>query len=90
MTSLIDVRPESERIALLLRRDGLEATRKWVERTVGIYEAALAEKCGYGSDPTYRPRLERAVREFTDWLGSASNPRDRSAQPGPHVPPTQA
>ncbi|HEX8755438.1 MAG TPA: hypothetical protein VF745_03785 [Steroidobacteraceae bacterium] len=68
MTSSADVRPESGRIDFLLHRDGAEATRKWVERTVGIYKAALAEKSGYGSDPIYRPRLEKAIREFGEWL----------------------
>lgn len=74
MTSLVDVRPESGRIAFLLQRDGFEATRKWVERTVGIYKAALAEKSGYGADPIYRPRLERAIREFEEWLGRSPSP----------------
>lgn len=90
MTSLADVRPESERIEFLLRRDGFEATRKWVERTVDIYKAALAEHSGYGADPTYRPRLEKAIREFEEWLGSVSKQRDRSTPPGAHSPSTQA
>lgn len=90
MTSLADVRPESERIEFLLRRDGFEATRKWVERTVGIYRAALAEHRGYGTDPIYRLRLERAVREFEEWLGSTSKQRERSTQPGAHSTPAQA
>lgn len=88
MTSLVDVRPESERIEFLLRRDGFEATRKRVERTVGIYKAALAEHSGYGTDPTYRPRL--AIREFEEWLGLVSKQRERSTQPGAHSPHAQA
>lgn len=72
MTSSADIRPESERIEFLLQRDGFEATRRWVERTVGIYKAALAEKGGYGTDPTYRLRLDKAIREFEEWLGSVS------------------
>lgn len=90
MTSLADVRPESERIEFLLRRDGFEATRKWVERTVGIYGAALAEDRGYGTDPIYRLRLGRAVREFEGWLGSTSKQRERSTQSGAHSTPSQA
>lgn len=89
MTSLADVRPEPGRIEFLLRRDGFEATRKWVERTVGIYRAAL-EHGGYGTDPIYRLRLERAVREFEEWLGSTSKQRERSTQPGAHSTPAQA
>lgn len=75
MTTLADVRPESERIEFLLRRDGFEVTRKWVERTVGIYGAALAQHGGYGSDPTYRPRLQKAIREFEEWLRATSGQR---------------
>lgn len=90
MISLADVRPESERIEFLLRRDGFEATRKWVERTVGLYKAALGEQGGYGSDPTYRPRLQKAVREFEDWLGSTSDQRERSTPPGTHSPTAPA
>lgn len=90
MTSSAEVRPESERIEFVLRRDGFEATRKWVERTVGIYKAALAEHGGYGNDPSYRPRLEKAVREFEEWLGSTSKQRERSTQSDAHSPQAQA
>src|SRR6185312_6319830 len=63
MTSIAEVRPESERIEYLLRRDGYEKTRKWVERTIAIYRAEL-DHGHQGSDPGYRPRFEKAVREF--------------------------
>lgn len=72
MTSIAEVRPESERIDFLLRRDGFEKTRKWVERTIAIYRAEL-DHGHQGSDPAYRPRFEKAVREFEGWLAS---PRD--------------
>lgn len=68
MASTIQPRPESERIEFLLRRDGLEATRAWVERTLGIYREALSNPKGQASDPTYKPRFEKAVREFEEWL----------------------
>lgn len=71
MPSLKDVRPESERIAFLLRRDGHEATHKWVARTGGLYREALAQSHHYASDPAYRLLFERAVREFEEWLASA-------------------
>ncbi|MGH8295494.1 MAG: hypothetical protein ACRETZ_08350 [Steroidobacteraceae bacterium] len=90
MTSLADVRPESERIDFLLRRDGFEATRKWVELTAGLYKAALAGQRGYGSDPIYRPRLEKAVREFEEWLRAISEQRNGHTQPGARSAPTQA
>lgn len=61
-------RPESERIALLLQRDGRAATRAWVERTLAIYRTALGDPRSYARDPSYQPRFERAVREFEEWL----------------------
>ena len=69
MPSLSQVRPESGRIELLLRRDGTEETRKWVERTAGLYREALRMRGTYATDPIYRPIFERAVREFEEWLG---------------------
>lgn len=67
MPSRKDVRPESERIAFLLHRDGPEATREWVLRTTGMYREALAQRHHYASDPAYRGLFERAVREFEEW-----------------------
>ncbi|MGH8255459.1 MAG: hypothetical protein ACRET0_04535 [Steroidobacteraceae bacterium] len=61
-------RPESERIGLLLRRDGHELARSWVERTVRIYETAILDSHGHASDPFYRPLFERAIEEFRAWL----------------------
>ncbi|MGH8228155.1 MAG: hypothetical protein ACREU3_09685 [Steroidobacteraceae bacterium] len=66
------MRPESERIAFLLRRDGYQATREWVARTAGLYRAALQLRANYAADPAYRPRFERAVSEFEQWLESAA------------------
>lgn len=66
------LRPESERIAFLLQRDGDAQTRKWVERTARLYREALGQRGHYAADAVYRPRFERAVREFEEWLGSAS------------------
>lgn len=80
MTSPARVRPESERIGFLLRRDGPDATRKWVERTIGLYRAQIGPKGSYATDATYRPRFEKAIWEFEEWLGSAPSERDRSAQ----------
>ena len=64
----VEPRPESERIEFLLRRDGLEATRSWVKRTLTIYRQALADPRNYANDPSYKPRFERAVWEFEQWL----------------------
>jgi len=59
---------ERERIELLLERDGREATRRWVERTLEIYEDAVDNPHSHGSAPTYRPLFERSIREFREWL----------------------
>jgi hypothetical protein len=67
---IVEPRPESERIGFLRERDGLGATRAWVERTLAIYRQALADPRNYASDPSYKPLFERAVREFEEWLGS--------------------
>jgi len=68
MAQTVEPRSESERIAFLLKRDGLEATRAWVERTLGIYRRALADPKHFANDSSYKPRFERAVREFEEWL----------------------
>jgi hypothetical protein len=72
MASARNVRPESERIAFLLRREGYEKTRMWVERTAAIYREALAHRGHYACDPAYRPLFEKAAREFEEWLRSTS------------------
>lgn len=74
----VEPQPESERIEFLLQRDGLEATRAWVERTLTIYRQALADPRNYANDPSYKPLFEQAVREFEQWL--AGRGRDGSAQ----------
>lgn len=61
-------RSEAGRIRFLLERDGPEATRSWVERTLAIYRAALRDPTSYAADAVYRPRFEKAVREFERWL----------------------
>lgn len=87
MISLADVRPESERIGFLLRRDGYEATRKWVERTIGLYRAEIGPHGSYTTDATYRPRFEKAIREFEEWLGVAHEQLEHRAQDSPPPPP---
>lgn len=90
MTSLADVRPESQRIDFLLRRDGYEATRKWVERTIGLYRAEIGPRGSYATDATYRPRFEKAIREFEEWLGLAHEQLEHRAQGSPLPPRVQA
>ena len=68
MPPQLALRPESERIGFLCRRDGYEQTRGWVVRTVHLYRAALDHHKHYATDPTYRPLFEKAVAEFEQWL----------------------
>ena len=68
MPSTFEPRPESERIAFLLQRDGPAMTRAWVERTLAIYREALRDPRHYANDPSYKPLFERAAREFEEWL----------------------
>jgi hypothetical protein len=86
LTSLANVRPESERIEFLLRRDGCEATRKWVERTIAPYRAEIGPRGSYTTDATYRPRFEKAIGEFEEWLGSTPKERARAMQEGASPP----
>ena len=61
---------ESRRIAYLIARDGVRATRRWVERTRRLYCDALASGASHASIPEYRPLFEEAVREFDEWLAA--------------------
>ena len=64
----VDARSESERIEFLLKRDGPEATRAWVQRTLAIYRAAVRYPASHTADSLYRLRFEQAIREFEQWL----------------------
>lgn len=72
MPSLVDARPERDRIEFLLQRDGYEATRAWVERTLNIYRDALGKPGQHSVDTVYRPLFEKSIAEFEEWL--AANP----------------
>lgn len=67
-----------ERIRVLLARDGRQATRAWVERTLRMYREELGRPTSYASDLVYRPRFERAVCEFEEWLAQGASPAARS------------
>lgn len=59
---------EKERIELLVRRDGVEQARAWVERTLKLYREAIASASGHAATKEYRPLFEQSIREFEDWL----------------------
>ena len=60
---------EQSRIAFLVQRDGEEAARVWVERTLKLYREAIATK-GHAAQPDYRPLFEESIRVFERWLQS--------------------
>jgi hypothetical protein len=62
--------PEIERINYLIERDGEEAARAWVERTLRIYREAITKPGSPASNATYRPLFEKAIREFEAWLAT--------------------
>ena len=66
---------ETGRINLLLERDGMEATRLWVERTLAIYRQALASPHSHASKKDYRLLFERSVEDFERWLQSFAEAR---------------
>jgi hypothetical protein len=59
---------ESERIRFLVARDGEEAARAWVRRTLEIYRDALRNRSSHATAPEFRPLFEQAVRDFEAWL----------------------
>lgn len=60
---------ERNRIEFLLQRDGLDATRTWVRRTLQIYRDALANR-SHAAAPEFRPLFEQAIREYEQWLAA--------------------
>jgi hypothetical protein len=64
------VRSEKQRIDFLVRRDGVEDARAWVERTLKLYQRAIASSTGHAATGEYRPRFEQSIREFKAWLES--------------------
>jgi hypothetical protein len=59
---------EKQRIGLLVRRDGAEEARAWVERTLKLYREAIASGTSHAATKEYRPLFEQSIREFEDWL----------------------
>lgn len=59
---------EAERIGLLLERDGLDATRVWVKRTLAIYRHAVLDPAHFASSPAYRRLYLLSCADFRRWL----------------------
>jgi hypothetical protein len=59
---------EGRRIGLLLERDGLEAARAWVARTLAIYRRAVLDRSHFASRPEYRRSYLASCADFRRWL----------------------
>ncbi len=66
--SHLEPRSEFDRIAFLVRRDGSEAARAWVVRTLAIYRDTVRDPRSHACDPSYKPQFENSMREFQEWL----------------------
>jgi hypothetical protein len=64
---------EKDRIEFLVRRDGAEQARAWVERTLKLYREAIASG-SHAASNEYRPLFEQSIREFEEWLSGKSLP----------------
>ncbi|MGQ0546897.1 MAG: hypothetical protein ACT4P3_16450 [Betaproteobacteria bacterium] len=73
---------ETQRIELLVRRDGVREARAWVERTLKLYREAIASRGSHAATGEYRPRFEQSVRDFEDWLQGSTT--------GPSIPPSES
>ena len=59
---------EAGRIGLLVARDGEEATRDWVRRTLAIYRRAVLDPGHFASTGGYRARFLISCAAFRRWL----------------------
>jgi hypothetical protein len=65
---------EKQRIELLVREEGIEKAREWVERTLKIYREAVASPSSHASTKEYRPLFQQSIREFEEWLKTGKLP----------------
>lgn len=59
---------ERDRISFVVERDGDDAARQWVERTVKIYRSAIDSADSHASTAQYRSLFEDAIGTFERWL----------------------
>lgn len=59
---------ERERIRFVVERDGDDAARQWVERTLKIYRSAIESADSHASTAQYRSLFEDAIQTFEQWL----------------------
>lgn len=59
---------EAGRIGLLVARDGEEAARAWVRRTLAIYRRAVLDPGHFASTGDYRRKFLVSCAAFRRWL----------------------
>jgi len=59
---------EEKRIGLLLARDGEQATREWVKRTLAVYRRAVLDPKHFASTGEYRRRFLASCADYRRWL----------------------
>lgn len=64
------MRREAHRIQLLIERDGYEAARAWVLRTLQAYREAVNSPHSHASLAHYRPSFEDSISDFEEWLAT--------------------
>jgi len=74
MEKMQTLNAEEERIKVLLHRDGLEATREWIKRTLNIYRGAIVSPASHASQKGYKPSFEKSIQEFEEWLSAHPEP----------------
>jgi len=67
---------ERERIRFVVERDGNDAARQWVERTLKIYRSAIDSADSHASTAQYRSLFEDAIRTFEQWLSGQGHGDD--------------
>ncbi len=60
-----------DRISFLERRDGHEATAKWVQRTIEVYQAAITDPDKYGM---YKEKMAHEVEILREYLVRVKEP----------------
>lgn len=70
MGSELRLKHESDRIALVGKRDGKDAAIEWVQRTMRIYRRAILDHRHFASTGEYRLRFIESYCDFKRWLAA--------------------
>ena len=66
----------SERLRLetLIARDGLEQSKLWANKTVGLYHSSFCEPSHYASQSDWKPLFEESIQELKHFSGTGEVP----------------